>query len=70
MNGPQNYTDAERLLAAADAYDFEGDPQTAAARRTEALARAVLALTASHALNAHPDSIAWEQAINPEEPTS
>jgi hypothetical protein len=67
VNGPQSYSTAERLLTAADEYEAEGDPQTAAARRTEALTRAVLALTAAVAASQHPDSIAWQQAINPQE---
>ena len=67
MNGPENYSAAERLLVAADEYEAEGDPQTAAARRTEALARALLALTASHATSAHPDSTSWDRAINAQE---
>lgn len=67
MNGPESYSEAERLLAAADEYEAEGDPQTATARRTEALARAVLALTASHATGAHPDSTSWDRAINAQE---
>ena len=67
MTGPDNYSAAERLLHAADESEAEGDPQTAAARRTEALARAVLALTASHATSAHPDSTGWDRAINAQE---
>ena len=67
MTGPENYSKAERLLAAADEYEAEGDPQTAASRRTEALARALLALTASHAASAHPDSTSWDRAINAQE---
>lgn len=69
MTGPESYSAAERLLADADAYDGEGNPQTAAARRSEAFTRAVLALTASHAAANHPDSVAWDQAINPQEQT-
>lgn len=64
MNGPQSYSEAERLLAAADEYEAEGDQQTAAGRRTEALTRAILALTASHATHHHPESVAWSNAIN------
>ncbi|MCX5253642.1 hypothetical protein OOK27_05565 [Streptomyces canus] len=67
MTGPENYSEAERLLGAADEYDAAGDPQAAAARRTEALTRAVLALTASHATSAHPDSTSWDRAINAQE---
>ncbi|MFM9635990.1 hypothetical protein [Streptomyces turgidiscabies] len=67
MTGPENYCAAERLLDAADEYDAEGDPQTAAARRTEAVARAVLALTAAVATHHHPDSTSWDRAINPKE---
>lgn len=67
VTGPEQYLAAERLLADADEYDAEDDPQTAAARRSEALARAVLALTAAVATSQHPDSIAWQQAINPKE---
>lgn len=69
MTGPEQYTAAERLLAAADGYEAEGDHQTALARRTEALTRAVLALTASHAAHAHPQSNSWDHAIDPKEPT-
>ena len=67
MTGPECFSEAERLLAAADEYEAEGDPQTAAARRTEALTRALLALTASHAAHAHPQSTSWDRAINPQE---
>ncbi|MFD4596710.1 hypothetical protein ACFWPQ_01630 [Streptomyces sp. NPDC058464] len=67
MTGPEQYSEAEQLLASADRYDAEGDPQTANARRLEALTRAVLALTASHATSAHPDSTSWDQAIHPKE---
>ncbi|MFE3031591.1 hypothetical protein ACFXKY_08070 [Streptomyces canus] len=70
MNGPENYSAAERLLLAADEYEAEGDPQTANARRSEATARAILALTASHATAQHPESVAWDQAINQQEHTS
>lgn len=64
MTGPEQYAAAERLLTAADEYDTEGDPDTANARRLEALTRATLALTASHATAHHPDSVAWSHAIN------
>jgi hypothetical protein len=67
VTGPECYSEAERLLAAADEYDTEGDPATANQRRLEALARAVLALTASHATAHHPDSVGWDHAINPKE---
>lgn len=69
MNGPECFSEAERLLAAADEYEAEGDPQTANGRRLEALTRAVLALTASHATAHHPESIGWDHAINPKEQT-
>lgn len=69
MTGPEHYTEAEQLLASADEYEAEGDPQTANARRLEALTRAVLALTASHADSAHPKSTSWKHAIHPQEPT-
>jgi hypothetical protein len=67
VTGPENYTAAERLLAAADEYETEGDHQAATHRRTEALVRAALALTASHALHHHPLSTSWAHAINPQE---
>jgi hypothetical protein len=67
VTGPEQYTEAERLLAAADEYEAEGDPQTANSRRLEALTRAVLALTASHADSAHPESTSWHNAIHPKE---
>ncbi len=67
MTGPECYSEAERLLAAADEYDTEGDPVAANQRRLEALARAILALTASHATANHPDSVGWDHAINPKE---
>jgi len=67
VTGPEQYLAAERLLADADEYDANGDPDTANARRLEALTRALLALTTSHATAHHPDSVAWEQAINPPE---
>lgn len=65
MTGPECYSEAERLLTVADEYDAEGDPQTANQRRLEALARAVLALTASHATSAHPESTSWAKVIQP-----
>ena len=65
MTGPENYLAAERLLAAADEYDAEGDPETANQRRLEALVRAVLALTASHATSNHPESTSWAKVIEP-----
>ena len=67
MTGPENYSAAERLLLAADEYEAEGDPQTANARRSEATARAILALTASHAAAHHPQSTSWDRAINGQE---
>lgn len=67
VNGPEQYSAAELLLTAADECDAEGDPDTANARRLEALTRAILAFTVSHATAHHPDSVAWEQAINPAE---
>ena len=67
MNGPENYSAAERLLLAADEYEAEGDPQTANGRRLEALARAGLALAASHAAAHHPQSTSWDHAINGQE---
>jgi hypothetical protein len=67
VTGPECYSEAERLLAAADEYDTEGDPVAANLRRLEALARAILALTASHATAHHPESVGWDHAINPKE---
>jgi hypothetical protein len=67
VTGPECYSEAERLLADADRYDVEGDPATATQRRLEALARAILALTASHATAHHPESVGWDHAINPKE---
>jgi hypothetical protein len=69
VTGPECYSEAERLLAAADEYDTEGDPVAANLRRLEALARAILALTASHATAHHPESVGWDHAINPKEQT-
>jgi hypothetical protein len=63
VTGPENYSATERLLVAADEYDAEGEPQTANQRRLEALVRAVLALTASHATHQHPESVAWSKVI-------
>jgi hypothetical protein len=67
VTGPESYSEAERLLVDADRYDLEGDPATATQRRLEALARAILALTASHATAHHPESVGWDHAINPQE---
>ena len=67
MNGPQCFSEAERLLAAADEYEAEGDLAMAGQRRSEAQTRALLALTASHAASAHPQSTSWDHAINPTE---
>lgn len=69
MTGPEHYLEAERLLESADRYNTEGDPQTASEYRLEALVRALLALTASHAAHAHPQSTSWDHAINPQEQT-
>lgn len=67
MTGSEQYTEAERLLAAADEYEAEGDLERAGQRRAEAQTRALLALTASHAAHAHPQSTSWDHAINPKE---
>jgi hypothetical protein len=48
--GPEHYLAAEQLLDAADAYEADGAPQTAAARRTEAQVHATLAQAAATAL--------------------
>lgn len=72
MTGPEHYREAEFLLAAADAYDQDGAPQTAAARRAEAQVHATLAQAAATALLAalfathadinHPHDDAWDDA--------
>jgi len=67
VTGPECYSEAERLLTDADRYEAEGDPAAAAQRRLEALARAILALTASHAAAHHPESVGWDHAINQEQ---
>jgi len=46
MTGPEHYQAAEELLLAADAYDQDGAPQTAAQRRAEAQVHATLAQVA------------------------
>ncbi|WP_020135036.1 hypothetical protein [Streptomyces sp. 351MFTsu5.1] len=67
MNGPQCFSEAERLLAAANEYEAEGDLEMAGQRRSEAQTRALLALTASHAASTHPQSTSWDHAINGQE---
>lgn len=55
MTGPEHYREAEFLLAAADAYEKDGAPQTADRRRFEAQVHATLALTAATAMQAAVD---------------
>jgi hypothetical protein len=73
MNGPEHYREAEFLLAAADAYDQDGAPRTAADRRIEAQIHATLAQAAATALLAelfgtradinHTHIDAWADAV-------
>jgi hypothetical protein len=73
MTGPEHYIKAEDLLDAADAYDQDHAPQTAASRRAAAQVHATLALAAATATQAdvsalaadisHRDVDAWNAAI-------
>lgn len=67
MTGPDHYRQGERLLAESEDTSTVFKSDEAQALATQATAHFLAALTASHATNAHPESIAWEQAINPTE---
>jgi hypothetical protein len=73
VTGPDHYRVGERLLAGTR---VPADPEQGMGARhdrpsqmdlLEAQTHFLAALAASHATSAHPESIAWEQAINPKE---
>lgn len=63
MTGPEHYREGERLLdrAAQMIEGSDGRARTA----TEAQAHFTAALVASIAAHQHPESVAWDKAINP-----
>jgi hypothetical protein len=75
MTGPEHYLEGERLLAGTDVpadpesgYRAHHDPPSQMdllAAQTHFLA----AFTAAVATSQHPESLAWQQAINPREQT-
>lgn len=73
MTGPDHYREGERLLDGTDVpadpesgYDAHHNPPGQMDLLT-AIGHFLAALTASHATAHHPDSVAWDQAINPQE---
>lgn len=73
MTGPDHYREGVRLLAGTD---VPADPEQGMGGRHDppsqmdvltAIGHFLAALTASHATAHHPDSIAWQHAINPTE---
>lgn len=75
VTGPEHYREGERLLAGTDVpadpeqgYGAHHDPPSHMDLLT-AQTHFLAALVASHATHHHPDSVAWDQAINPQEPT-
>lgn len=71
MKGPDHFREGEIRMRASDYQRQQagdtGDLTTAMHEAAMAQAHFLAALVASHALNAHPDSVAWDQAINPPE---
>ena len=66
MNGPDHYREGERLLKQCTEF---GSGERRGSIATEANAHFLAALTAAVATSQHPDSVAWKQAINPQEQT-
>lgn len=73
MNGPDHYREGEQRMLASD-YQWQeaqepGDGYAIGAIHEALMATAhfLAALTAAVATSQHPDSIAWQQAINPQE---
>lgn len=64
MTGPEHYREGERLLRQCTEFS-SGERRGSIA--AEATAHFLAALAASHATAHHPDSIAWQHAINPTE---
>lgn len=64
MTGPDHYREGERLLAESEATSTAFNPDGAQTLAAQATAHFIAALTASHATKAHPDSVAWDRAIN------
>ena len=69
MTGPDHFREGERLLAESDDTSTVYKPDEAHALAAQATAHFIAALTASHATANHPDSVAWQHAINPPEQT-
>jgi len=67
MTGPDHYREGERLLTESEATSVSFSADKAHVLATQANAHFLAALTASHATAHHPDSVAWKQAINPEQ---
>lgn len=67
MNGSDHYREGERLLAESEATSTAFNPEGAQTLAVQATAHFFAALAASHATKAHPDSVAWDQAINGQE---
>lgn len=67
MNGPAHFSEGERLLAESEATSTAFNPEGAQTLAVQATAHFLTALTASHATKAHPDSVAWDRAINGQE---
>jgi hypothetical protein len=62
VNGSDHYREGERLLSRC--ADMAEGTDARAGAATEAAAHFLAALAASHATHHHPDSVAWDQAIN------
>ncbi|WP_406444583.1 hypothetical protein OHB14_36810 [Streptomyces sp. NBC_01613] len=73
MTGPEHYLEGERLLAGTD---VPADPEQGMGARHDppsqmdvltAIGHFLAGLTAAAATSQHPESVAWQQAINPPE---
>jgi hypothetical protein len=68
MTGPEHYREGDRLLARA-ATMIEGSDGRARTTN-EAQAHYLAALVAATAVHQHPESVAWDEAINAAQPHS
>ncbi|MFI8351338.1 hypothetical protein [Streptomyces sp. NPDC085596] len=67
MTGPEHYLRGAELLAESEGIRTDLNPDKCSALAVQAVGHFLAALVATTALHQHPESVAWDQAVNPKE---